>query len=616
MRIENFVPGIVSEPGKIPRASTAAADSVNLRADKDGFLRARLNVQAVINSAQNIHGIVVVKDMIFYTVDGALYVVTDPDAGEGVAVSGVADLAGRLSVVDRFDNFFILTSEGEDVGWLVNIEDRSDITATLLSLPVPDSVAFDQNTSVANSPPPGYGKYFYYKFVFYRVDPLIGDMRSAASDTYTGTPLIKQDANSETVWGITVSFPDWTNDAIHFCDVYRSDGYDHETAAPANFRFIKRLTSNDPSFKDTVSETNRGDNEKLADQKGFGQFPQQATSLAYYNGLVFATCGDELRYCNFNYGNIQYWNWPENNSIKRPYVDYAIEYGGLLLFGGRSASYQIQGASPADWRVRHVSGTGALNTYCAALLTSGMAVLSDDGMYLSDGTSFEKISDALDEFFKSDPISDGAVVQLPSNDVLWSLTTLGEADRQFLMNLDRRLGFTWESWSGASAHQFGKRIVLGLIGIRASDGGWSDSGGDGWGFYDTEHSQEEVMASIIEGDLSRVVWADADSVDRDMVWHWLSQDMFNREAGLAMDRKLFRRLEVAGESDNAVEFEFTVKGDEDMVVRQTVEQLSKGKAIKVPIRRRGESMVFKVSGSGRVVLRGFNLNFEVVRTLR
>lgn len=804
MRLENFYTGIYSEPQKLPRGVTTAADMANLRTDKNGFLRPRIKafpVEWALGHA--VEGVVSTGSLVFYSTTGvgALYVSVDGETP--VVVPGITGLSGRLSIVDNYpESFIILTSEGADPGYWVDISDLDNITGHRLSFDAPD---FDPNvradyhnlpvqlikyigeavgeakfgftfnfagddgggfffsgenpfpvqgiapTVLDNENRPAYRKYHYYKFVYGNGELLLGEAESPATEAYLGAPiepLVKVDAVVASVDDGTggntapsvvfnssdVNFPIFAGDIIHDSDeenftkrgyvlrvqreaatqrvfyqerlaitlstdfndgiysgldgpfsdgdkvrirsqraarlisidepdnqpdvsyllIYRSKDIDAyrqvageariDTTAGAlkpgpagalisdseleqefdkltdnDFHLIAllpRLNGNFPSvYRDNVNPLEWAGGAKLPNQRRRGEFPTTAKSIHYYNGTIFAVCGNELRFCDVDFTGPRQWSWPESYSYKQNRVDYAVEYAGMLLFGNRDSTWQLTGLAREDYAVRHVSGRGALNSHCAHVLTSGLAVMSENGMYVGDGTSFQKISGALDQYFKNDNILDGMVIQLPNDDLVWAVEQVGES-RQFLMNLDSS-GSYWEAWEDFEIKQ-SARALAGFVGVEAADGGWADARGASWGFYDPDVTRTQVLLAFGNDRLQQLAWSDAEGgVDTRLRWYWQSHDLYQRNQTLAMDQKIWRLLNVSGFSDNPVDFVFRIFTDgDDLVIRQTGVTLQKGRATQVPIRAHGQGLSFLVSGVGDVTIRGFYVDFGIGRAWR
>ena len=635
IRLENFYTGIFTEAGKIPAGVTTAADVSNLRVDKNGFMRPRIGTrnlgQPIAVTDPLVSGVANVGNLLFFSSNGYLYVSLDGGA-TNLRVVGVSGLEGRISVVGNFENFVILTSEGQDSGFWIDIGDMDAIEGYPLSFEAPDFTTTESTYHTAATSGPDRTKYYYYKFVYARAqddatdDVPIGDMVGDASEVVESEPISEvPDPGDKIYRRFTVALPTWSGySLITEIRLYRSEAYEEAESEPKNFKLVATVSSSATQVTDGKSDAEHsatGDN-ALAKFVPSLNFPSAATSIAYYNGRIFATCGEELRFNEVTRGNPKWYSWPAKNSIRRREVHFVFEYLGVLYFGDRAHTWRVSGIPETpSFGVEEVSNRGALDTYAATVLEQGVAIISESGLFVGNGVTWERVSKPLDEFFKTDVITDGHIMQLPNSDIVWSCKFISGRHRQFLMHLGGAAGVRWEAWHGVEALQSG-RYLSSMVGVRGFSNTWVDNEGDHWLFGGANLKATSVVFADRGARLRELLWQDERSGESDesLDWFFQSHDVFYRQEALAMDEKVFRALLVRGKADGDVTLQFNLQGgvDDDDVIRMVEEvvTLRGGRPTQVPIRRHGESLSFRISGTGNCQIRGFYLEFDVERSLR
>ena len=129
MKLRNFSLGINSYPASSPGSNhTTARDVLNLRVDGDGYLRLASAAVDWLEFPVKITGIARAHDHLFMLLeDGDLYVTEDDNETLPTLVAST-EMRGRLSVIDEFETFFLLTSEGaDDPGYYYDVE-SGDLT--------------------------------------------------------------------------------------------------------------------------------------------------------------------------------------------------------------------------------------------------------------------------------------------------------------------------------------------------------------------------------------------------------------------------------------------------------------------------------------------------------
>ena len=140
---DNFSLGIHTRPGQIENGESYAADEKNLRIDEQGWLTLRENFQDTGPATGAITGIDS-SDNHLFVLHGDRFLsirpITDPFTPEAVLRLPVG--SGRLSVVSTYSDYVMLTTEGEDQGYWINMRDGEtrQIHSLGLSPPSPPSI--------------------------------------------------------------------------------------------------------------------------------------------------------------------------------------------------------------------------------------------------------------------------------------------------------------------------------------------------------------------------------------------------------------------------------------------------------------------------------------------
>lgn len=141
-RTENFSQGLHTKPARIENGERYAADIENLQVDNDGFLRLRANIGAVgpTENTAIITGVAATATHLFLLrADGTLYVRPVDDLETEERIHNAENLEGRISVVAPASTYVILTSEGKDQGYWVDMRAETGLLARPLGLEPPAS---------------------------------------------------------------------------------------------------------------------------------------------------------------------------------------------------------------------------------------------------------------------------------------------------------------------------------------------------------------------------------------------------------------------------------------------------------------------------------------------
>ena len=136
--LENFSAGLHTKPGRVDNGELYAHDIQNLQIDNEGWLSLRKKLEAVRLGGQNITGAAATADYVLVLrADGKLYIRAVADLATETEVTGVKDMSGRLSVISPFGNYAILTSEGTDQGYWIDLREGEARVARPLGLDKP-----------------------------------------------------------------------------------------------------------------------------------------------------------------------------------------------------------------------------------------------------------------------------------------------------------------------------------------------------------------------------------------------------------------------------------------------------------------------------------------------
>ena len=445
--------GIHTQPAKVENGEHYASDIRNLRIDGDGWLRLRSDAVAVgPDVSEGVTGIASTPRHFFILRNnGNVYVRDHDDTDTETQIEGIlSGLEGRLSVVD-FNTFVILTSEGDDQGWWVDMREDNDnyLQAYTLGFNAPT----DGDSSLVVTDPSGIVddlriRYF-YKITYSRqftveegVEELdlFNGVESEASPAITvelrrnlgGTTFIRLEDFLYPVGG-----------QLTHINIYRTDalGADNEVEEDDSEKYQYRKVASIPFDSDTFTdfgdsysvtpsdvltvaytwedgELLRLDNQRL---------PAEAKSLTEYNGLIFAPAGDRLIYSDIRDGTLTQWAFPKVNEIRvEGRVDFASELREVLLFGSRDGLWRLTGTDEYDFATGQLGSIGPIDGYAWSKTVDGLAFVGEGGLFVCDTAQVLKASDiALDDFFDNKTVIRGSVIYFKTNDILFSVSFQG-----------------------------------------------------------------------------------------------------------------------------------------------------------------------------------------------
>lgn len=658
MLLENFTPGILSEPAKLPPGTFALSLVENLRTNTDGHLINRARVVETLFDALDaeIEGLANKGNLLFLVSDGKLYL--SNDGGTPVEISGVEDIGGRISIANQYQEFVVIKTEsavsGDSDGYLIDISDVDNVEGHKLFLPTPDddSLTILRGSEDENEMPaiaaefisgvlliPGYvkainpdgklneripeGRYL-YRITYVREhhsrnatadqipeDDVRNGWESPAGTAHSVTLRTIDDTKYNTV-SITVVHS--TDSSVTGIRVYRNDGRGGDvfreiaqpTFANADGSIVRGYIPKPVTTivdRTTAAQWEQGRMLDLENDK----LPVSAFGLTFYNGLLFAPNGDELRYNDRRLGISELYIWPESNQLNYPAL-WSVSYQGYLYFGDKGNTYVLSGTGEGipPFQVRRVDSVGALNPYCAGITMFGLTIIAATGIWVSQGSQFTKISTGLDEVFRDTQIIDGSMLQLPDRTVLFDVQ-FGDATRKQYLASQVQGAVVFFAWSSVDMLQ-GVNIELDEVTIAASETEWA-ANGVVWLFDGGEPSVTHTLIATEGADrISEIEWNTEETYNEDATWRIESNDVFQSEKA-QMARKLNRRLIFNAVGEGDVDAVFYV---DDTEIEKTA-TLRDGKPTRIPIRRRGNKMNFELSGTGRIEARGLLLEYEPLR---
>ena len=609
-----------------------ARDMQNLGVDENAHLRQRWRSEDVLSQSVDVAatGIAIGGDYHFVIQDGGKLYAFDVEL-DRLEIEGAEGLSGRLWMIDRWRDFIIGKSDGAEGGFWVDTTEET-LTARSLGLDPPSFPAsarfLDSAADVALLNSTAYVYRFTHARVFGSEENDFQSIVSGDEFTQEGVLFGGMESNPsvpgvfvfanpasnniktfETASGEEIE-PVRINEATHnhieFNDLVHSDdpqvtgmflyqsepvpAYRGDTGFTVNVdsleyrrvRYVpKGETSITPGIRATDGDEVSAGRGRWADQVVMRidnhRLPDKPAQITYYNDLVFAAVGDELRYSDVRDGAPVQWAFPEANSIRvEGDVTFCVEFRGVLLFGGDQGMWRLTGVDEYSFDVDRISGVGPVSGSAWAVFETGVGFIAQDGLYITDGVQVVKASTpALDGYFEGNRAVSGAVSLLPGNDELYAVRFATGARFQF--HKSSRGGFF--RWLGSHAHQY----------VSLKD--------DSVMFVDGEQRVQRI--DFFGG------------LDAEMAWFWFSNEIDFKEDGIGEALKVFKWLEISGSHEGEGLVQTIVDGVSDTELRAVTFRGDTQRPVRVPINRRGERIQFRVSGVGTVGIRYFRLMAEV-----
>ena len=624
----SFVPGIHTYHEYQAGGEIFPHDMKNLRADGNGYLRQRSRVHATHTAGHIISGVAsdprnvwVVRDGRVFREDTDLRLADDRRLRPIVGTEGAE---GRLWVVSEFRDFVIIKAEADNRGWWIDLREDADTRFQAYPLGIrPPVSAFTRQyeSGLVDFLTLEVGQTYVFRLTYLRnfakPSDILNGLPSADPELFEGaesvlghphvvlirpdgaiadTPqnIVDKDGNSVPVIvanGTSVRFynlehssdPQVTGIALYQAIIpirtrtTVADRINIDNLVYYLADYLPNTATLDPELRARSDET-------LLERPKFlyanHTLPDKPAQITYFNDLVFAAIGDELRYTDIRLSAPAQWAWPEDNSIKiESEVLFCVQYRGVLLFGGPHGIWRLTGTDEFNFDNDNISAVGPVSLGVFSKFKSGVGFIATNGFYTTDGVDVQRVSSPhLDGFFEDHTVVDGAVTLLPSNDELWSVRLEGGAERHFLKSV--RGG--WFGWEDVNVRQTTRFIQTSVRGVRTDK------------VYNADGEE-----------LSEVVWNDF-RVDSELSWSWLSNVIDFKSAGSAEALKLFRWLEVSSEHSGDGLLKVWVD-DSDVQEIEFEFRADTQRPVRVPLNRRGEKIQFEISGTGEVVVRYLRL---------
>lgn len=644
---ENFNRGIHTKPARIEGGELYAADIENLQVDGDGFLRLRSNFRSIGPDGADITGIAASETHLFILrSDGKLYLRdipahgTETDLGTEVEIPGVGPyLQGRISIINQFNDYVMLTSEGVDQGLWIDLRPSTPLQAHRLgiSLPPVESFSIAQNVHsgnrdrVANSYVAG--------IVFYRLTYTrqfeAGVAEVPPTDPFNGMESDGSVPQHHEVWRLAANpgFQDRSTDPflsltlaqwMHSSDpqvtginVYRTrvfEGQEYNDlmqkveAGDADFgtlefRKIFYLPRTDTGLLiDGFTEHRRTEAasedtveyawEDQALYQDSPRMPSSVQSFTYHAGRIFAPVGNRLIYSDYDGTLSKFWSFPKSNEIRRTRpgrVDFCASHREVLLFGGHDGLYRLTGADPFDFDSDEISGIGPLDSYSWGTLKNSIGFVGSRGLYLTDAAGVQSLSDqALNGFFDGREVQHGTVLFFEDDTILFFAELQAVADRS---------DSQWRNQSREVSRNF----------FLFSDQHWVRWSGETVGQFVSVAGQHYVAG---RDNLKAIEWRERDNTDANLPWAWESNLIHAQELGAGNITKRFIELLVSAAEGARI----TLRTWVDTQPRATERTFKTRDDLyfqRIPIERIGKRLRFRLEGKGPVTLRGLQIEGEV-----
>lgn len=611
-----FAAGVNTHHAFTEAGDVFASEALNVRADGNGYLRLRqpTGFDARAHAAHAVTGLFSTQTHLFYLMsDGSMASVRKSD-GRFQFVGPIVGTSGRLWMIDDWRDFYIGKSEGTDQGFWVDT--RGDILqARALGLSPPALPSLSLGSAPSEHVPPGLyvyaitavraifsdldnvdlppqvaGKLFSGEGLFNGMEsnPTYFVVKSggAVGDVYAGgeliTHIVELPSNNRGLFLSGIEYDDPQQTGVY---VYRTDVISTGTRArredveALEFRVTDFLFRSRPSDggSDTAGTLHFGVDisSRPLMRKDNDRLPADAAQIAFYNDLVFAAVGDELRYSDVRDGAPVQWAFPLVNSVRATgSIVFCVEYRGVLLFGGPEGIWRFTGSDEFNFRRDQISSFGPVSRSAWALFENGVGFIGQAGLYITDGTSVQEIgSPFLDGFFDAE-VSGGAVTRLPTGDEVFAVEYVSASSKQFFRS--KRGG--WFMYSDIAAKQFaGESDVLFVDGSRG---------------------------------VRTFEFRDLETIESALGWAWESQVIDFKEQGFDEAVKTFKWIEISASHSGEGYVLWHVDGRVGDL-KQFQYRGDAQRPTRVRIDRRGERFSFRIFGSGEVVLRSIRVVADV-----
>ena len=628
---ENFSRGIHTKPARIEGGELYAADIENLQVDGDGFLRLRSNFRTIGPGGADITGVAASEAHLFILrADGTLHVRHVTDLESEVFVPGIdSRLRGRISIISRFRDYVVLTSEGADQGIWIDLREVLIPQAYQLGISRPSFESFSIAQNIHSGNREQVASSYVTGIVFYRLTYTrqfeAGVAQVPARDPFNGMESDGSVPQHQEVWRLeaktgfrdrstdpflSLSLAEWVHSSdtqVTGINVYRTrvfEGQEYRDMKQKveagrvdfdalEFRRVFYLPRTDTGYLIdgfTAHRRTEAENEdavayKWEDEKLYEDSPRMPSSVqsfTYHAGRIFAPVGNRLVYSDYDGTRSKFWSFPKSNEVRRTRpgrIDFCASHREVLLFGGHDGLYRLTGTDPFDFDSDEISGVGPLDGYSWGTLKNSLGFVGSRGLYLTDAAGVESLSDeSLDEFFDAKVVQRGSVLFFEDSTIIFFVRLQpiagGEATDSFFL-FDNRY---WVRWSGETAEQF------------ASNAGR---------FYVAGNAE-----------LKEIQWHEGENTNPDLRWLWESNLVHGQEVGAGNITKRFAELLVSAAEGTRITLKTRVDTQKESTERdfKTRDDLH---FQRIPIERIGKRLRFRLEGKGPVTIRGVQIEGEV-----
>ena len=631
--------GIHTQPAKTAEGHLFAEDMENLRIDGDGWLQLRSPITTLgLPVSEGITGLATTLTHVFVLrEDGRLYVEV---LGEDnlIEITGVSNLEGRISIVN-FNTYIILTSEGADQGYIIDMREGENYQVYPLGFDRPGPSSYF--VSLVDEIPSGLDSKFYNRFnnnselsenTYYHylytivslpddkespwygmesnppenelVDTLIegiDNISEARGLVYSGVNSFNlfQFRENESFVKLTLNFVK-PLPATHI-RIYRSNPIENaiidlSITEAERQRTIKQLFSNLDyrlvleteisqvsgvlDFYDGMSDEDWAEGQRLETTND--RMPREVKQISEYNDLIFGGAGNRLVYSDLRSGVIVPWAFPAVNEIRvEGRVDFCAEINEVLLFGSRDGLWRLAGNTEYNFAVGQISNSGSIDGYAWSRITDALAFVGEGGLFVTDASQVIRVSETvLDDFFQDREVVRGAVVFFKDGDVLYSVSLKDSGGNTEDVQFKREDAY-WVRWNLP--------------------------------FMQSATIVEDNRATLVlvadgTGQLKRLDWnSTANEGETDVAWSWTSQFLDEPGPGLANRRKRYSQFQFTGEADNEMRLQVWKDNEVDPAVEKTFKSRANLIPVRVPINRIARRLRFKLSGTGPVKIQGMRV---------
>ena len=635
--------GIHTQPAKTGDGHLFAEDMENLRVDGDGWLQLRSEAIAMEPDGGSITGVATTLRHVFTLREGGRLYVREVDTlASEVEIRGVENLSGRISLVS-FNTYVVLTSEGADQGYIVDLREGENYQAYPLGFSEPGPSSY--TVGLVNEIPSNLNSKFYNRFnrgselsenTYYhylwtivslpddRESPWYG-MESNPPENELVDTLIEGIENISEARGLVYSgvnsfslFQFRENESfvkltLNFVKplpgthirIYRSNAIENaiidlSITEAERQRTIKQLFSNLDyrlvleteisqvsgvlDFYDGMSDEEWAEGQRLETTND--RMPGEVKQISEYNDLVFGAAGDRLIYSDLRQGVIVPWAFPKENDIRvQGSVDFCAEINEVLLFGSRDGLWRLAGNTAYNFAVGQISNSGPVDGYAWSRITDALAFVGEGGLFVTDASQVIRASETvLDDFFRDKRVVRGAVAFFKDDDILYAVTLEDRDGSTEDIQFKREDGY-WVRWNlpfmqSASIIEANRETTLVLV----ADG---------------------------TGRLKRLDWNSTVNEAEDVAWSWTSQFLDEPGPGLANRRKRYSQFQFTGAADNAMKLQVWKDNEGEPVMEKTFSSRENLIPVRVPINRIARRLRFRLSGTGRVKVQGLRVEMMV-----